>query len=209
MIAEITRFWLGPALDSPEAANNRRDWWYRGGEPVDAAIRTRFGHLVEAACENGLSEWEHSAHGAFALILLLDQFTRNIYRGTLRAYAGDARAFQVVNTAIAAKLDTQLHPVERIWLYHPFHHAEAVAEQDRGLALLHDVHRTAPADWRPYVERSIQGWTRHRNIVARFNRFPHRNETLGRESSPEELAFLATDGESFGQGEAAKTRGTG
>lgn len=206
MIAEITGFWLGAALQSPEAANVRRDWWYRGGEPVDVEIRTRFGHLVAAACEGGLAEWEDSAHGAFALILLLDQFTRNIHRGTPRAYAGDARAFTVVHAAIAAELDTQLHPVERIWLYHPFHHAETVTEQDRGLALLEDVLSTAPTEWRPYVERSIQGWTRHRNIVARFNRFPHRNQTLGRASTPEELAFLATDGENFGQGGSAKRR---
>lgn len=199
-IAEITQFWLGPALESPDAANSRRDWWYRGGEAVDAEIRARFGPLVDAACNGGLADWEKSGQGAFALILLLDQFTRNIFRGTTRAYAGDGRAFQVVSTAIAAGLDTSLHPVERIWLYHPFHHSESVAEQDRGLALLQAVHSDAPADWRPYVERSIQGWTRHRNIVSRFNRFPHRNHKLGRQSTAEELAFLATEGESFGQG---------
>ena len=205
-IAAITRFWLGPALEAPEAAGLRRDWWYRGGEPVDAAIRSRFGELVETACEGGLTEWEHSPQGAFALILLLDQFTRNIHRGTPRAYAGDARAHAVVRAAIAAGLDTHLHPVERIWLYHPFHHSEAIAEQDRGLALLREVHEAAPAEWRPYVERSIQGWTRHRDIVARFNRFPHRNAVLGRESTAAELPFLEADGESFGQGGSASRR---
>jgi len=199
-IAEIAEFWLGPALNAPEAASNRREWWYRGGEPVDAAIRARFGHLVRAACEGRLTEWEESAPGAFALILLLDQFTRNIWRGTRDAYAGDARAFRVVNKAVETGIDTHLHPVERIWLYHPFHHAEEIAGQDRGLRLLQDVHAAAAPEWQPYVERSIQGWTRHRNIVARFNRFPHRNQTLGRASTPEELAFLADDGESFGQG---------
>ncbi|MCA8928643.1 MAG: DUF924 domain-containing protein [Alphaproteobacteria bacterium] len=205
-IAEITRFWLGPALESPDAAGGRRDWWYRGGEPVDAEIRTRFGDLVPAACEGGLTEWEASAEGAFALVLLLDQFTRNIYRATPRAYAGDPRAMAVVRAAIDSGRDAELHPVERIWLYHPYHHSERIAEQDQGLTLLQGVLADAAPDWRPYVERSIQGWTRHRNIVARFGRFPHRNRTLGRESTAEELAFLQTDGESFGQGAAAASR---
>jgi uncharacterized protein (DUF924 family) len=198
-IDEITAFWLGPALDSPQAAAGRRDWWYKGGKPVDDEIRARFGSLVSRACESGLADWPATANGAFAMILLLDQFTRNLYRGTPDAYLGDARAFEIVKQAIASKLDLDLHPVARIWLYHPYHHAESVTDQDAGLALLNDILESAPELWHPYIQRSIKGWTRHRNIVARFGRFPHRNRVLGRTSTAEELAFMDEDGDTFGQ----------
>ncbi|MBT5107816.1 MAG: DUF924 domain-containing protein [Rhodospirillaceae bacterium] len=199
-IAEIIAFWLGSSLEGPEAAFARRDWWYKGGPAVDEDIRMRFGALVPQACEGGLVEWRNTADGAFALILLLDQFTRNLYRFSPDAYAGDAHAFEVVNQVVEQKLDRELPPVSRIWLYHPFHHSEQIEEQDRGLALLDSVRDAAPEVWRPYVQRSIKGWTRHRDIVARFGRFPHRNTVLGRTSTDDERAFLAADGDAFGQG---------
>jgi uncharacterized protein (DUF924 family) len=199
-ISEIVSFWLGPSLESPEAASGRRAWWYDGGAPVDDDIRARFGHLVPQACAGELMAWQATPHGALALVLLLDQFTRNLYRNTPRAYGGDARAFEIVTRAIEQKLDTALPPVSRIWLYHPFHHAEDVADQDRGLALLNGLRQDAPAEWQAYVERSIKGWTSHRDIVARFGRFPHRNAVLARNSSAEEEEFLKSNGEAFGQG---------
>ena len=202
MIAEIVAFWLADSLDNPERASARRDWWYRGGPPVDEEIRARFGGLVRRACarEPELTGWRDTPDGALALILLLDQFTRNLYRGTIDAYAGDASAFEIVNHSIDRGLDRALHPVARIWLYHPFHHSEAVDEQDRGIDLLRAMRQEADPAWRAYVDRSIQGWTRHRDIVARFGRFPHRNAVLGRASTPDEQAHMAAGGESFGQG---------
>ena len=199
-INAITDFWLDNSCDSPEAALNRRDWWYRGGATVDDEIRSRFGDHVVRACNCELMDWADTANGAVALALLLDQFTRNIYRHTPAAYGGDTCAMETVQRAIARRLDRDLHPVARIWLYHPFHHAETVAEQDYGLALLDDTWRDAPQEWQNYVQRSITGWTRHRNIVARFGRFPHRNDVLGRTSSAEERAFLSKGAEAFGQG---------
>ena len=198
-IDAIVTFWLGDSLASPENAAARREWWYAGGAPVDEEIRARFAVLVTQACSDELGDWRASPDGALALILLLDQFTRNLYRGTPEAYLGDARAFAIVRHAIELDLDSQLHPVPRIWLYHPFHHSESVDEQDEGLALLREILQAAPAAWHPYVERSISGWTRHRDIVARFGRFPHRNAVLGRQSSDEERAFLDKDGDTFGQ----------
>jgi uncharacterized protein (DUF924 family) len=198
-LEDIIAFWLGPALQSPNLALARKDWWYRGGPAVDEEIRARFGAEVNLACNGGLAEWEETPEGAFVLILLLDQFTRNLFRGTPDAWKGDPRAFDVVNQAIAAGLDKALHPVERIWLYHPFHHSESPANQDQGLALLNALHNEAAPEWRPYVDQSIQGWTRHRNIVAEFGRFPHRNAILGRENTRAEEAFLAKGVENFGQ----------
>lgn len=199
-IAEISTFWLGESLAGPDAAAGRRDFWYRGGESVDNEIRERFLEFVTKACTGELTEWGRTPEGAFALILLLDQFTRNLFRNSPDAYAGDKHAFAVVSDAIDGGLDRELHPVQRIWLYHPFHHSEMAAQQDRGIRLLHDIRETASEEWHPYIERSITGWTRHRNIVARFGRFPHRNHVLGRTSTPDEAAFLETEGESFGQG---------
>ena len=199
-ISEIVAFWLGPAQESPEAAMARRDWWYDGGPAVDTAIGHRFGAQVEKACRGKLQDWQVTPDGALALVLLLDQFTRNLYRHSPAAYSGDHYAFEIVNRAIAAALDRELHPVSRIWLYHPFHHSESIEQQDKGVTLLHDIAATAPDDWQPYIRRSIAGWGRHRDIVARFGRFPHRNQVLGRASTEEELDFLATNEERFGQG---------
>lgn len=199
IIEQIVSFWLGSSTDHPDIAGARRDWWYRGGQVVDDEIRARFSRQVTAACNGGLSEWRTTPNGAFALILLLDQFTRNLYRGTPDAYIGDPLAFEIVNHAIDSKLDEALHPVARIWLYHPFHHSESVDEQDAGMALLDRVMQAAPSDWHAYVQRSITGWTRHRDIVARFGRFPHRNTVLGRTSTDEERAFMDEDGDTFGQ----------
>jgi uncharacterized protein (DUF924 family) len=200
-VNEIVAFWLGGSLDGPEAALARRDWWYDGGASVDGEIRSRFGAFVSLACKGSLPDWQTTPNGALALILLLDQFTRNIYRSTPEAYTGDAFALEIVNWAIERNIDRELHPVARIWLYHPFHHAEHIVEQDRGIALLNGLLRSAPNLWLPYIERSIRGWIRHRDIVARFGRFPHRNHVLGRMSTDKERAFLAADGETFGQGQ--------
>ena len=200
-INKIVAFWLGASLDGPETALARRDWWYDGGASVDDEIRSRFGALVSRACKGTLSDWQATANGALALIVLLDQFTRNIYRGTPAAYSGDPFAFEIVNRAIDRNIDQELHPVARIWLYHPFHHAEDVEEQHKGIALLNGLLQSAPVLWHPYIERSIRGWSRHRDIVARFGRFPHRNQVLGRMSTDKERAFLAADGQTFGQGQ--------
>ena len=199
-ISQIITFWLSDSRDSPDRASARRGWWYRGGSVVDQEVRARFGELVPRALAGEMADWQESPDGALALVLLLDQFTRNLYRGTVEAYAGDALAFEIVNHAIDRGFHRTLHPVARIWLLHPFHHHEAVTEQDRGLALLQALRRDAEPAWHGYVERSIQGWTRHRDIVARFGRFPHRNAVLGRDSTNQELAYMAAGGESFGQG---------
>ena len=200
LIHQIVDFWLGPSLESPKAATARRDWWYTGGEAVDEEIRGQFGTAVAQACDRQLMSWQATANGAFALVLLLDQFTRNIYRHTPQAYAGDPCARDVVSHAIATGLDRELHPVARIWLYHPYHHDERLEKQDEGLALLNAMLQHAPENWHAYIQRSIKGWTRHRDIVARFGRFPHRNHVLGRTSTADELAYLEQGGEAFGQG---------
>ena len=155
LASSIVAFWLGPSLDGPEAALARKDWWYRGGEAVDEEIGTRFGELVPRACVGAFNEWDSTETGSLALVILLDQFTRNLYRNTPDAYIGDLSAFEIVEKTIDQKLDHELHPVERIWLYHPFHHAEDIQQQDRGLTLLHELEHAAEKVWQPYIRRAI------------------------------------------------------
>ena len=199
-IAEICTFWLSNSLKTPEFAVLRKDWWYKGGKLVDEEIQERFADCVDKACNGELMVWNNVPDGALALILLLDQFTRNLYRNTVNAYRGDLLAYQTVQETIQKGLDLDLHPVKRIWLYHPFHHSESLEQQDYGIALLQQIHEGAPRVWREYIKQSIVGWTRHRDIVAQFGRFPHRNEVLSRPSTPEEIEFLASHGDFFGQG---------
>jgi uncharacterized protein (DUF924 family) len=202
----IVSYWLGESPASPAAAFARHELWYRGGRPIDDEIRERFGHSVTRARAGGLAEWDRSPESQLALVILLDQFTRNIYRGTPEAYSGDPLALAVALRAVAAGRDRDLCVPGRIFLYHPFHHSETLVEQDRGVALLERLAQESPPEWRDYVRRSVEGFRRHRDTVARFGRFPHRNPVLGRISTPEEVAFLAADGSTYGQARGADRR---
>ena len=196
---QIVSYWLGDSDKSPEAALKRHDVWYRGGSKVDEDIREQFEPLVVRAREGLLAAWEASPGGALGLVILLDQFTRNLFRGTREAYSGDRLAHEIATRAVAAGGDKSLTVAGRIFLYHPFHHSEDAAEQNRGVALLETLEREAPQTWGAYVRRSIEGFGRHRDVVVRFGRFPHRNRVLRRKSTPEELIYLESDPETYGQ----------
>jgi len=174
----ILDFWFGPA---PRAA---RAEWFRKDPAFDAAIRERFGEAVTAALGGAFGEWTDEPHGSLARVLLLDQFTRNIFRDTPRAFAGDALALATATTAIDAGQDRVLDRYERNFLYLPFEHSEDVAVQQRSLALFArltaDTGDPSPLEWA----------RKHAVIVRRFGRYPHRNAILGRASTPEEIAFL-------------------
>ena len=185
MQREILDFWFGA---TPHAA---RDVWFRKDAAFDATIRGRFGDAIETALYGGFVDWTVSAPGALARVLLLDQFTRNAFRDTARAFAGDTQALATSQRAIASALDRALDPYERWFLYMPFQHCEDVAVQQRSVdifaALAADTGLTGPLDYA----------RRHAAIVRRFGRFPHRNAILGRASTPEEAAFLAGPGSTF------------
>jgi uncharacterized protein (DUF924 family) len=180
----ILDFWFG---DGTRA----RDEWFRKDPAFDAAIRERFGSAVEAALGGAFAAWTSEPRGALALVLLLDQFTRNIFRGTARMFAGDARALTVAESAVTAGFDRMLGPHERSFFYLPFEHAESPAAQERSLALF-----TRLADESGL--RSLLEWAeKHAVVIRRFGRYPHRNEILGRASTAEEIAFLAGPGSRF------------
>ncbi len=177
---EIIEFWFG-------AKGEARKRWFQQSEAFDAEIRTRFGAAVERALSGDFADWEKNAEGALALILLLDQFPRNIWRGSARAFSGDGRALVMARRAIAAGFDRQRPELERVFFYLPFEHSEDIADQRTSLRLMRTL---ADAEYCRYAEA-------HRDIIVRFGRFPHRNAVLGRTSTPEELEFLKQPGSSF------------
>ncbi len=188
MQQQILDFWFGPP-DSAEYGKTR-DAWFRKSAAFDAEIRRRFDAVIEAALDGGLADWT-APRSALARVLVLDQFTRNCYRDSARAFAGDAQAFAAATAAVDQEQDRELIPVERWFLYMPFQHAESPVAQARSLALFARLaQETGLAD--PLV------WAKkHAAIIDRFGRYPHRNALLGRQSTPEETAFLATQGSSF------------
>lgn len=184
-VAEILEFWFPPGT-----AAKRPEWF--GKDPgFDRTIRERFGAAIEAALAGAFEEWCGTARGALARILLLDQFTRNAFRGTPKAFAGDAAALATAGNAVERGFDRELGPCERWFMYLPFEHAESLAVQDRSIALFRAL--ADESDLADPLEWAI----RHRAIIERFGRFPHRNPILGRESTADELAFLREPGSSF------------
>ncbi|WP_439587911.1 DUF924 family protein [Hydrogenophaga sp.] len=195
---DVLDFWLGDGLQLGWCSDNRDELWFGGGPELDASIRQRFGPLVAQALAGGLGDWEPHMETRLALVLLLDQFTRNIHRGQPQAFAGDARAQRLVRDALATGLDRDLATVGHVFLYMPLVHAEDLASQDEAVARFQRLVDTSPPELRETLGRNLHFAKLHRDIVLRFGRFPHRNAALDRTSTAEELAFLK-DGPRFGQ----------
>ena len=187
---EVLEYWFGPA-DGPEWGKLRR-LWFGGGAAVDDEIRARFGELHERACEGEFDDWQQRPQGCLALVLVLDQFSRNLHRGTARAFGADAKALALARVAIERGWDRDLDPVQRWFFYLPFEHSENLDDQRRALALFESL----PDD--DNRKLGVDYARQHLEIIERFGRFPHRNEMLGRVSSPEEVKWLAAGGTRFG-----------
>lgn len=184
--ADILAFWFA---DGPDTF---REAWFRRDDAFDAAIRETFGAATVAAREGALDGWAQMPDSALALLVLLDQFPRNIHRGSAEAFASDAHARAIAREVVLRRrFDLALTPTERCFLYLPFEHSEAMADQDLSVALFEglrdDPRQAAPGGTIDYA------W-RHRAVIARFGRFPHRNAALGRTSTAEEQAWLAAGG---------------
>ncbi len=172
--AEVLAFWRNAGPDK----------WFTKDDSFDAEIRRRYLPTYEAAAAGRLSEWEDTPEGALALLITLDQFPRNMFRGSARTFAADALARAVADRAIARGFDQRFAPAERSFFYLPFEHSETLADQDRSVAL---VRATGDADLLKWAEL-------HADIIRRFGRFPHRNSVLGRATTPAEQAFLDDGG---------------
>lgn len=190
-IDDVLEFWFGPELGGP-FPDELRQRWFRGGEAFDREIRERFAADVERAARGELEDWAGTPRGRLALVLLLDQFTRNIYRGDGKAFACDARAEQLAIEGVERGEDRALPAAARSFLYMPLMHAENLELQNRCVALFEAHAREDPdGDFAKYARM-------HRDVIERFGRFPHRNARLGRESTEEEIEFLRQPGSSFG-----------
>ena len=195
---DVLDFWLGDGVTSGWPGEDFGPRWFGGDAALDREIGQRFGALVRQACNGGLIEWEAAPLPRLALVIVLDQFTRNVFRGTADAFSGDARAQALVLRALDERGDAQLPWVGRVFFYMPLMHAEDLALQRRCVECFEALRRDVP----PALQREIDGNLRfarsHLEIIERFGRFPYRNAALGRESSAAELAFLQ-DGPRYGQ----------
>jgi uncharacterized protein (DUF924 family) len=187
--AAVLAWWFG-APGTPGHGQPRPEW-FRKDAKFDEALREDFGALHDQACEGGLRDWEGDPDRALALVIVLDQFSRNLHRGSARAFAQDARALALAESIVERGWDRDRLPVERQFIYLPFEHAESLAMQDRALALFASLEEFPET-------KGLTHWARkHREVIERFGRFPHRNAALGRTSTPEEATFVATPGTGF------------
>ncbi|TVS16928.1 MAG: DUF924 domain-containing protein [Gammaproteobacteria bacterium] len=199
--AAVLDFWFG-AFDADGLMDaGRRQALFRADPAFDARIDEHFGAAVEAALRGELDHWNTTARGRAAAILLLDQFTRNIYRGHARAFAGDERALTMARTGVECADDRLLTVDERAFFYLPFEHSENIADQDTCVALLERLlSEQGPGNPSAAVVGSYLGHAQeHRAIIRQFGRFPHRNAVLGREDTEAEAAWRQRDRRRFGQ----------
>lgn len=196
-IDPILAYWFGSNADAAITAAEKQKLWWGADPAIDAEIRTRFGGLVEAAGRNELSEWAQTPRGLLALILLTDQFPRNMFRKTPRAFAFDPAARAYCKHGIARGFDLQLPLIQRVFYYLPLEHSESLDDQRESVRLFAELAQQAPPGQESLFENYRTFAERHQEIIARFGRFSHRNSILGRPSRPEEEEFLKQPGSSF------------
>ncbi|HET8881339.1 MAG TPA: DUF924 family protein [Solimonas sp.] len=187
---DVVEFWFG-APGSAENAQFRREW-FTVDAAFDARIRERFLPTWQRLRDGELEAWRATPDGALAYVIVADQFPRNCFRGTAQAFASDDLALAAAQAIVAAGDDARLTPLQRCFVYLPFEHAESLAMQDRSLALF-----TALTSAHPELSNVLDYARRHRDVIVRFGRFPHRNAALGRASSGDERTFLNEPGSSF------------
>lgn len=195
---DVLDFWFGDGLQRDWPSQDLNERWFGGGPAQDETIRNRFGPLVDEALDGGLTDWEAEPRARLALIVLLDQLSRNVHRGQRRAFDGDARAQRLSRLSLAQGMDATLTPAGCVFLYMPLMHAENLALQDECVARFQRLVDSSPEPLRDKLSSNLRFAVLHRDIVAQFGRFPHRNAVLGRDGTPEEDEFLK-DGPRFGQ----------
>jgi uncharacterized protein (DUF924 family) len=194
---ELLNFWFGNDTDDAAVAEAKAELWWGHRQETDEVLQSRFGAAASAAAAGVLDHWTGSPRGRLALILMLDQLPRAIYRATSAAFAQDAKARTVAEQGLASGADRLLRPIERLFFYLPFEHSEDLADQDRSVELYRELVTSVPTTQRETFAGFFEYAVRHRDVIRQFGRFPHRNQILGRESTPEEKAFLEQPGSSF------------
>jgi uncharacterized protein (DUF924 family) len=188
---QILDFWFGDSLTRTAGLSDHVARWFRGGPELDRTIASRFGADIERAGQGQLDCWTATPRGRLALILLLDQFTRNAWRGSAGAYRLDARAVSLCREGLKSGADRALAPLEREFFYMPLLHSERLEDQELGLACFERLLAEAPTALAPHFREAVATAWRYRAIIGRFRRFPHRNAVLGRQPTVAERLFLA------------------
>ena len=196
---EVLSFWFEDATKSVEAFLRRRAVWFRNDPAFDRECAARFAATLEDAARGGLDDWAGTPHGRLALVIVLDQMPRNIHRGSPAAFMHDAEAAAHCIAAVESGQDRALSRVERIFLYMPLQHAEDLGLQRRSIELFQSLASGADEAWREYFADTANYAREHHDVVERFGRFPHRNRILDRESTEEEVRYLADGAPTFGQ----------
>ena len=200
---DVLEFWFGrDPLDVGRLAERSAFWF--GGDPAavatnDALIRDNLEPMLAAASRGEFASWASSPKRRLALIILYDQVPRNAYRGTAAAYAFDREALSLTLSGMQLAADAALEPLERLFFYMPLEHAESMEAQDTAVSAMERLAREAPAELREFCVECVGYAHKHRDIIAKFGRFPHRNAVLKRESTPAERDWLAAGGATFGQ----------
>lgn len=189
----LLAFWFADAATDDAAAAPRIATWFEANGAFDGACRAEFADRPDRARRGEFDAWRETPRGALALVIALDQLPRNLFRGTARAFAYDEAARAVASVAVESGFDRTLAPIEASFVYLPFEHAEDLALQERSVALFEALTTRAPASLAAAFASFADYARRHRDVIARFGRFPHRNAALGRASSEAEVAWLAQD----------------
>lgn len=188
---DVLDLWLGPESERDAPAEEVRQRWFAKSAEYDARLLREHGADLEAAVRGEFHDWPTTPRGRLALVILFDQITRNLRRDTGAMFDNDVQALTLARDGIARGEDQTLHAAERYFLYMPFMHSEKLADQERSVALFTQLAADAPH------LNAVEWAVKHRDIVARFGRFPHRNKLLGRTSTADELLFLQQPGSSF------------
>lgn len=190
---EVLDYWFGDLSQTSEYFTKRNKLWFMGGEKVDAHIREQFEADVIKAVNGDYDAWLESPRGCLALIILLDQFSLNLYREQPRSYQQSELAIPITRRVLSHAWERELTPVERVFIYLPLEHSELLSDQEESVRHFESLLRASPVLLRDVFEGYLEYARRHERVVRRFGRFPDRNEVFGRENTPEEAVFLASD----------------
>ena len=193
----VLDFWFGASGSAAEIAGRQRKLWFGKSPTDDLAVIENFAATLPAAAAGKLNHWTATPRGRLALVIVLDQFPHHVHRDRPQAFATDPQALAQSLAALAAGEDRQLAPIERVFLYLPLEHAESLDLQERSVSLYEKLAHEAATGERALFDGFLDYARRHRDVVARFGRFPHRNAILGRPSTPDEVEFLKQPGSRF------------
>lgn len=195
---EVLAFWIGPTAHDASQLDKGMKLWFGKSEEVDREIAARFADTIEALAVGLMDEWAaRGARSRLAAVITLDQFPRNIHRGSARAFGYDRMALGLVKDGLLNHVDEELTEIEQVFFYLPLEHSERTADQALCVQLMEKLVKTARPDFKSFAEHTLDFAHKHKAVIDQFGRFPHRNAALGRKNTPEEDAYLAQPGAGF------------